>query len=98
MAEDLKDVFGNIIKMPSTEGVSAPDLRESLDRLLLLIAKYMTSGDPQEWVNYCWISDLSSISDFFLEDYQIAEIASTLNLTIQPGDLLVDIARRMSNN
>lgn len=43
-----------------------------------------------------FISDLSSVSDF-VEDAQVPQVASELEVPVAPGDLIVDVAQRLKN-
>lgn len=89
---------GKKIVMAPTDVVNAPNVTKNVDRLLVLIGKYMTDGDPQEWALECWVSDMSSFGDFALEDEELAEIGTILNLKLEHSDLLGDVAMKMSGN
>lgn len=89
----IKDPLGNEIHLPPLEGVISH--AANIDRLLMAVAKFMWEGDAGEWVDNCFVSDMSSLGDFGLENAEIEKLGKELGLELKQQDLLMDIAMRM---
>lgn len=84
------DPLGRKLFLADTHEVE--QLRESMDRLLLSIGEYMGwEGD----ISHVFVSDMSTLGDFGLEDSEVAALSKTLGFEVRPGDYLKDIALRM---
>jgi len=76
-------IRGKKVQFASQDQVA--DLGPYLERILLAL------GHPG-----AWISDLSAVSDFGLDDDEYAKLGQALGVPVVRGDsLLVDIAQRM---
>lgn len=67
---------------------------KSVSALLKLIAKYMGWNDDGAHV---FVSDMSTLGDFCLEDEEIADLSQELGFNVHHEDLIKDIAMRMSD-
>ena len=67
---------------------------ENIEKLLRLIAVPMRWTEDQ--IRFVFVSDESSLDDFGLADTDIIEISDKLGFAVSHGDLLIDIALRMS--
>ena len=74
-------------------------LEPFIERIIRACAEVM-GLDPDEFVESCWVSDLSAISDFAplgrpVEDF-LEEVGDLLGVDIERGDtLILDVARKM---
>ena len=85
-----KDVFGNNIFMAEADAIKSQ--QENVNRLLLLIGEYMGwDGD----ISHVFVSDLTTLGDFCLEDEELSELAEKLGFAVEPQEYLHDIALRM---
>jgi hypothetical protein len=74
------------------------EYRTEIDRLLLAIAKYMIEeGEShEEWVDFTFVSNESSLGDFLCSEEDLASLAVDLQLhPLSFRDLLVDVAITM---
>jgi hypothetical protein len=95
MAEELKDPFGNRISFASTNLVYN---NEALtQKLLTAIGRAMDANDPADWAKQCWISDISSISDFGLEIEGVQKVSEEVGVPISENDYLHTILTRMES-
>ena len=86
----MEDVMGNRIVFADRAEVTmyAPEI----ERVLAAIAFFMSS-DPVKWMKNCWVSDMSSMSDFNLTEQDVTKISESLGVPIGEDDLLWKIAQ-----
>lgn len=92
----MKDVFRNTIVFAERDMVVRN--QELLRKLLVAIGTEMCKhydGNPEEWANNCWVSDVSDMTDFNLEAEEIARISAAVNVPIGEDDLIYAILARM---
>lgn len=63
-----------------------------MQRVMSAIAFFM-SNDPEKWLKGAWVSDMSSMRDFGLEDEEIVMIGETLGVPVGDNDVLWEIAK-----
>jgi len=71
------------------------EYRPEVDQLLLAIAKYMIEEgeSPEEWVEFTFVSNESSIGDFLCSEEDLASLAGDLQLhPLGFRESLVDVA------
>jgi hypothetical protein len=74
------------------------EYRAEIDQLLLAITKYMIEEgeSPEEWVDFTFVSNESSLGDFLCSEEDLASLAVDLRLhSLGFRDLLVDVAITM---
>lgn len=84
-----KDPLGNTIRFAEADLIYV--YPEQLDKVMLAIAHVMTTGDPEEWLRYVFISDLSTLSDFTTEPEDMAAISREIDLLVSPRMYIADI-------
>lgn len=86
----MEDVFGNRIVFAEQDKIHVYGIE--MKRVLSAIAFFM-SDDPEKWLPKVWVSDRSTIGDFYLEDKDLASIAESLNVTLDEYTYLWEIAK-----
>ena len=89
----MKDVFGNQVFMAETDKVDAK--QEQINRLLQYVGKYMGWGND---ISKVWVSDMSHLGDFGLEDSELADLSNVLGFVVSSDDYLYSIAEKMRSN
>lgn len=93
MAYEMKpfanDVFGNKVFMAETDEIDKQ--RANVDKLLWLVAPFMGWAD----ISHVFVSDMSSLGDFGLEDTELQQIQTTLGFPVKADDYLYEIAGKM---
>lgn len=85
---------GKEIVYAATKEVSRLD--SQIHQLLVLIGKYMTeTHTPEEWAEYCFVSDESRLGDFGLEDLEVDELAKILGFSVAQKDYMYEIAMKI---
>ena len=84
-----KDVFGNDVFLAETTQIEVN--QENVKALLWMIAPFMGWKN----VDHVFVSDMSSLSDFGLDDGELQQIQNKLGFTIKASDYLFEIAAKM---
>jgi len=95
MENPFKNIKPENIRFAETVEVTA--LKANMDKLLSILAKFHGCKDELEirdWLKYCFVSDLSSLSDF-LDVNQVLDMSQKLGFEVGHRDYLKDIAARM---
>lgn len=90
-----KDVFGNQVFFAESDKTNA--VSAHIDKLLLAVGEFMGApGDAAGWAAECWVSDMSTLGDFGLEDDEVRQIGEKVGVAINNEDYLYEIAERMA--
>lgn len=88
----MEDMFGNRIIFAEQDKTEHYGIE--MKRVLTAIAFFM-SDDPEEWLKKVWVSDMSSMGDFAMDDSDLTVVGEVLKVPVGYGDMLWEIAQRI---
>lgn len=78
-------------KIEFADQTQVTNLKEQVDKVLWMIAGYMGWED----LSYVFVSDLSTLGDYSLEDHELAEFGRKLGFEVGHKDYIYEIALRL---
>jgi hypothetical protein len=88
----MEDVWGNRIQFADQNKVELYGIE--IKRILSAVSFFM-SDDPQGWIGNCWVSDMTSMGDFGLDEEEVVEVGESLGSLVGKDEILWEIAKRL---